>query len=241
MNIVKLKGLVNGNPVTRFFAERVLNAYVLVRHAFTHSYTKYTEDYIVGGILKFEFGIAPKKVKYVDIGANDYRRGNNSYLFYTKGARGLLVEANPLLCKNLEKKRPEDNVKNVAIGTTSMDAIDFYVMSLTTRSSMNKESVEESIKNGLKVTEVIKVPCVNINDLFKDNDIVPDYLSIDIEGMDFEVLKTVDFDKYKIKVIVAETDNEEDENGVTMQSLLESHGYVLRKSFPSNSIYVLEK
>ena len=164
MNIVKLKGMVNSNVVTRFLAERALNVYTLIRRAVTGSYTKYREDRTVKEYLLSEYGIAPSKVRYADIGANDYRRGNNTFLFYKAGARGILVEANPLLCKKLKFHRKKDIVKNVAIGTSSMEAIDFYILSLPTRSSMDKASVEESLSRGLKVTGVEKIQCVNINE-----------------------------------------------------------------------------
>lgn len=238
---VRIKGIVNNNPVLCFCAERVLNGYVILRKLVSGSYTKYHEDKCVAEYLSKTYGITPEKTHYYDIGANDYRRGNNSYLFYSKGASGVLVEANPLLCKKLEKKRTRDQVLNVAIGSEDIDAIDFYVLSLSTRSSMDKDAVEESVKNGLKVIDTVSVPCVSINSLFEKYQMVPDFLSIDIEGMDYKSLRSIDFEKYKIKVIVAEADEEPDENGVLMNEYMEKSGYCVYKKFPSNTVYVLKE
>lgn len=242
MNIVKLKGMVNDNPATKFVAEGLLNGYTIARRHVTKSYTKNREDYMAMKILKKIYGVEPADVVYADLGANDYRRGNNTYLFYTQGARGVLVEANPLLCDKLLDKREGDRVRNVAIGTTSLESIDFYVLDLPTRSSMDKDSIDKSVKeDGLKVTDVVKVPCININSLFEEEGVSPDYMSIDIEGMDFAVLKTLDFDKYPIKIIVAEKDDETDEDGMTMDQFMATKGYKTYSDFGSNVMYVRKR
>lgn len=239
MNGVKIKSLIKSNEFINNVAEFLLNQYVELRAAITGSYTKNKEDFYVKKLLKEKFNLDSKYVKYIDIGANDYRRGNNTFLFYKSSVNGgILIEANPLLCEKLEKKRKNDKVFNVAIGTENKNKVDFYILSLPTRSSMDYRAVEEAIALGLKITDVVKVPCVNINDLLEKENFYPDYLSIDIEGMDFEVIKTIDFNKYKIKVIVVEQPNDTKEKE-EMDLFMKKNKYVIEGKYKSNVIYIL--
>jgi len=48
------------------------------------------------------------KIKYLELGVNNYSLYNNTYLFYKLGASGVLVEANPELHENIQKNRPRD-------------------------------------------------------------------------------------------------------------------------------------
>lgn len=172
----------------------------------------------------------------MDIGANHYRRSNNTYLFYKNGAKGICVEADTLSCRRLKHHRKYDKIINCAVGVEDSKEIAFYILSLPTRSTMDKKAVQESISKGLKVKEVIKLPCISINTLLEQNRIIPDYMSIDIEGMDYKVLRTIDFNKYKIKVIVAEY-SDEVIDGKNMNQFMKECGYNVYKETKVNVIY----
>ena len=105
---------------------------------------------------------------------------------------------------------------------------------------MDEQSVKRSLKEGLVIREVIEVPCMDINELLEKNHFEADYLSIDIEGMDYKALRTIDFQKYKIKVIVAERTNELNEDGECMDIYMEHCGYEHYGSYGSNVIYRLK-
>ena len=103
---------------------------------------------------------------------------------------------------------------------------------------MDKEHVQKSVKDGLKVKDIIRVPCKDINSLLDEYSFEPDYLSIDIEGMDYRVLRTVDFEKHRIKVVTVERKiNEEEE----MDIYMEKQGYIKYKICGSNAIYRLKQ
>ena len=54
--------------------------------------------------------------------------------------------------------------------------------------------------------KVLKIPLKNINDIIHSNfKNPPDLISIDVEGLDFEILKSLDFSKNAPKVLVIET------------------------------------
>ncbi len=172
------------------------------------------------------------------MGANHYRRSNNTYLFYKNGARGICVEADPFLCRRLRCHRKYDKVINCAVGVEDGREVEFYILSLPTRSSMDKEAVQDSVSKGLKIKETIKLPCISINTLLEQSQIVSDYMSIDIEGMDYTVLRSIDFSKYKIKVIVAEY-SDEIIDGKDMNQFMKECGYNVYKKNRTNVIYFL--
>lgn len=243
MNVVKIKGMVASNKITNNIAEWILDMYTIIRRKITGSYTKNKEDIIALKLLKEYTGKSVKEMKYLDIGANHYKRGNNSYLFYEQGARGVLVEADPLLCKKLYRHRSEDKIINAAIssgGGGGVNKVPFYILSLPTRSSMDKKYVQKCIEDGLRIKEIVEISCMNLNELLEKHGFEPDYLSIDIEGMDYRVLRTLNFDKYKIKVIVAENTSELDENGNSMDFYMDNRGYQVYEKCGSNVIYKLK-
>lgn len=130
-----------------------------------------------------------------------------------------MIEADPMLCKILKKKGTGQSL-NVAISNEEMDSIDFYILSLSTRSSMDRKAVERATTLGVSIVDIIKILCTTIHKILDENSMIPDYLSINIEGMDFKVLRTIDFNRYPIKVIIAERKNERDDNEINMDKYL---------------------
>lgn len=149
-----------------------------------------------------------------------------------------MIEADPVFCEKLKEKRKGDRVYNVAVGTEDCGEINFYVLSLPTRSTLDKEYVDKAISAGLSVKDIIKIPCVNINNFLEKLNYEPDYMSIDIEGMDYKVLQSIDFTKHPIKVIVAELCDERNEDGETMNEFMEHSGYQVYGQYGSNVIYI---
>lgn len=242
MNIVKLKGMIASNAIMDTIAEWILDIFAITRRIIVGSYAQHKEDKAVLELFRRYWDKPISEIKYVDIGANHYMRGNNSYLFYEHGARGILVEANPLLCQKLQKHRKEDMIINIAIsGGGIKHNIPFYILSLPTRSSMDEQNIKCSLKEGLDIRKVIDVPCMDINELLEKNHFEADYLSIDIEGMDYKALRTIDFQKHKIRVIVAERTDELNEDGEDMDTYMKYFGYERYECYGSNVIYTLFK
>lgn len=179
-------------------------------------------------------------ISYLDIGANKWRHGSNTYLFYGK-CKGTLVEADPVLADKLRRKRKADQIYNVAVSTKENESLKFYILSLATRSSLDKKHVEEEMKRGIKLIKTIQIKCETVNNIIAKNKNVPDFLSLDIEGMDFQVLQTIDYKKYKIKVIVAENSNERNAENETMDQFMNRQGYEIYCKTKANTVYKLSE
>ena len=144
---------------------------------------------------------------YLDLGANHAKDLSNTYLFYSHGARGVLVEANPALIPELEFYRSEDIILNKCVTTQSGNHIDFYILSGDGLSTPDLNSAKEFMTENpdLKIVNTIQVETISVNDILKDYfEEAPVIMNIDIEGKDLEILESIDFSKYRPLIIIVE-------------------------------------
>lgn len=172
-------------------------------------------------IIKYIFSTLGKNIKncsYLDLGANHAVHLSNTYSFYTKGARGVLLEANPELAKELSEKRPEDIVINKCLSEKSGEKIDFYIMNGDGLSSADFDAIQGFIKENpdLKIERTVSVDSITINEIIEKyfHEKAPHILNVDIEGMEFTVLKMIDFEKFRPLVVICEMI--EYKNGLTV-------------------------
>jgi FkbM family methyltransferase len=169
------------------------------------SFAQYGEDLVAGGLLS---ALGVDKPSYIDIGAYEPIRSNNTYLFYRRGGRGVLVEPNVALTDKLRRKRPGDTVLAAGIGIDDNPEADYYVMSDDELNTFSKEQADRlTQETTIKLIKVVKMPLLNINRVLAEHfgTTAPDFFSIDIEGLDFAVLKTLDFARFRPKVLCVET------------------------------------
>jgi FkbM family methyltransferase len=122
-----------------------------------------------------------------------------------KGCRGINIEANPQLLNDFKKLRPHDI--NINIGISNKDKIfDFYMMKDNTLSTFSKHEADLMIAHGKELLEIKKVKLTTITKILEqyNNGCFPDFLSLDVEGLDFEILQSIYFEKSFPKVICVE-------------------------------------
>ena len=158
--------------------------------------------------IKESFFRNKKKGFFVEIGAYDGVQGSNCYYFEKHmDWQGIAIEASPLQFEKLKKNR---NCKliNAALGSDNKK-VEFYEVTegFTQMSGINnlnfKNSFERIKKNSNSKINKINIECKTFEKLIPSGQII-DLISIDIEGNEFDVLKSIDFKKYEIKVIVLE-------------------------------------
>lgn len=182
--------------------------------------------------------------RYLDIGANDPVVHSNSYLFYRDGASGLLVEANPNIAARLRQRRPRDHVANVAVAAQGSGHIDLHIMDFDGLSTVLPEHSEKMVASGrVTVTQTVRVPLLGINDLLAQH--APagriDFASLDVEGVDFEVLSAWDFDRWRPFLFCVETcviDTKAFVKDVRFNDLLADRGYAPLFETFANTIFV---
>lgn len=166
------------------------------------SYSQCGEDLIIDYIFKLRNILNPS---YLDIGANHPFQLSNTALFYNRGNVGVNIEANPSLMANFYKNRPNDINLNIGIGVSD-EQLDFYVMEDHTLSTFSKDEMESMVKFGKKLKEIKPIKVVPIKTILEAhfNNSPPDLLSIDVEGLDLQILTSLEFEKYAPKIICVE-------------------------------------
>ena len=215
------------------------------------SYSQYGEDLILS-YLFYELKIP--KPAYLDIGANHPKFISNTYFFYEHGSSGVCVEPNPTLAKKFSTLRPKDVILNVGIGLTNQSEADFYVFpysahglsTFSKKEAMHWKEVGMEGIGKINFEKIIKMPLVNINNIMSDHfPKGPDLLSIDVEGLDLEILSSLDFNKYAPKVICAETlaydDNQKGYKDNSISDLLKEKGYFQYADTRINTIFCLKE
>ncbi len=168
------------------------------------SYAQSGEDIIVSFILKT---LKIKHPTYIDIGAHHPFYLSNTAIFYKKGFSGVCIEPDPVLFKEIKKSRKRDICLNIGIGINDLDKADFFLMSTPSLNTFSKEEALNYDKNSKhKLKKVIKLPLKTINWVFEHHtNGRPDFVSIDVEGLDFDIIKSLDFERYRPTVLCIET------------------------------------
>jgi FkbM family methyltransferase len=198
------------------------------------SYSQMGEDIVLFHLLRF--GMKIDKPTYLDIGAADPIEGSNTYLLHWNGGHGVLVEPNPAFQARLRVHRPNDVVVNAGVGVSDAQEADYYIIRnappLNTFSPDDVAILRARAHEDV-VERVIKMPLISINRLIAEHlGASPDLLSIDVEGMDFAILRTLDFKKYRPAVVIAETLPRG-----PIPKLLASKGYEIRGASMYNTIF----
>lgn len=167
------------------------------------SYSQWGED-----MLLYSFYENKKNYKgfYIDIGAHHPVRFSNTYFFYKKGWRGINIDATPGSMTSFKVVRPRDVNIECAISETEQ-CTTFYLFNEPALNTFSKELAEERqsdkyyIKN--KISIVTK-PLSAILSMYLPLNQTIDFMSVDCEGVDLQVLKSNDWKKYRPNYIAVE-------------------------------------
>ena len=169
-----------------------------------HSYAQSGEDIIVKYIFE---ALSLERPTYIDIGAHHPSYLNNTALLYNAESRGINIEPDPHLFKRFKIERPEDINLNIGVSNVEGQA-DFYIMSAKTLNTFSKTEAENYEHEGDYIIEdIVQIdtkPIQNIIEEYADG-VFPDFLSIDVEGLEESILRSIAYDKSSPTVICAET------------------------------------
>lgn len=206
------------------------------------------EDTILAYIF-YVLGIKTEDIEYLDLGANHAKELSNTYYFYNKGAKGVLVEANPQLIGELKYYRHRDIILNKAVSINDGENVDFYILNGDGLSTMDKKSAEEAcrLNSVLRIEEVKTVETISINRIIeKYFEKAPTFISIDIEGQEIELINSIDFEKYRPLVIIVESIEYRPYLDINIKNnevvnVMKEYGYVEYAFTGINSIFIDEK
>lgn len=166
------------------------------------SYSQEGEDMILRRLFEVQ-----KTGFYVDVGAHHPKRFSNTYFFYKQGWKGINIDAMPGSMKLFNKFRPRDINIEIPI-SDEKETLTYYIFNEPALNTFSKELTKE--RDGKKSYFVESTKDIETSTLTNVlNDYLPlnqniDFLTIDVEGWDFKVLKSIDFSKYRPRVILIE-------------------------------------
>lgn len=143
---------------------------------------------------------------YVDVGAYHPKRYSNTYIFYLKGWRGINIDANPGSMKLFEKYRSKDINLELGIGTRKGKKM-FYTFAEPAFNTFSKGILryrQNRLRRKNRKIPVQIYPLADVLDKYLPQNNEIDFLSIDVEGMDMDVLRSNNWKKYRPKIIIIE-------------------------------------
>tara|TARA_B100000787_G_scaffold69870_1_gene51392 strand:- start:2393 stop:3142 length:750 start_codon:yes stop_codon:yes gene_type:complete len=144
---------------------------------------------------------------YIDVGAHHPKRFSNTYNFYLKGWKGINIDAMPKSMDLFNKIRPRDINLELGVGQKE-EELNYYIFNEPALNSFSKELSEtrDKAKDSYFIKDIIKVEVKPLNKILDthliNNDI--DFLNVDVEGLDLDVLKSNDWSKYRPKFVLVE-------------------------------------
>ncbi|MDR1246033.1 MAG: FkbM family methyltransferase [Clostridiales Family XIII bacterium] len=192
------------------------------------------EDVAVAMIFKL---LGKEKFSYIDVGANDPYKGSNTAYLYLNGCRGIDVEANPDIIDALRKERADNIVVNVGVGV--QNGILPYYMFENNAFNTFSETVANAYQNGGKrFAGIRKIPVLTLFDIIEQyaNGTWPEFLQIDIEGFDYEVLAGCDFSESGAPTVICTEASDRDIE--QMNTMLDRKGYIPFHKTINNMIYL---
>lgn len=204
------------------------------------TFAQHGEDLIVLNIFSL-LGIA--KPSYLDVGAHHPIHCSNTALMHLRGSRGINVEANPNLIRAFHWHRPGDTTVNVGVGPKRGTLNFHFIDDWSGRNTFNRDVADEFVRSNpsLRICEVRPIPVVTLNDIVAQyaGGEFPDFLSLDVEGLDFDILKNSLFESSKPVVICVEACfGSESDDSTRLIALLTGCGYALFMRTIANLIFV---
>lgn len=196
-------------------------------------------------ILRYLFdllGVA--RPRYLDIGAHHPWYLNNTWLFYRQGAHGVNIEPDPALHARLRRTRKRDVNLNIGIGPSAGE-MNFYVMSNRTLNTFSDVEARNYVeRHGARIIETRRIRVETFARVVEAGfDRTPDLVSLDVEGLDLDVLRSIDFSRHRPAVFCVETLSyaASDDRGVKndeIHAVMLANDYQLYADTYINSIYV---
>ena len=144
---------------------------------------------------------------YVDVGAHHPRRFSNTNYFYRRGWRGINIEPNPDAVRIFESTRPRDI--NLQLGVSDRaGSLTYYRFDEPALNTFDgKLAASRQANTSYKLLGTVEVPVERLGAVLSAH--LPagqhiDFLSVDVEGLDFAVLQSNDWEQFAPQCVLVE-------------------------------------
>ena len=221
-----------------FYASRVFARIFMPIRFSLEKFLPYQISFSQFGEDQYFKNLETKQGTYVEIGCNHPVLASNSFRLYLKGWTGLVIDGNSRYKKLWNTARPKDIFINTLISANNRKDMPFYEHYAGFVSTGVKDHADQFDSEGFTLTYK---DTKNINEVLSANNLHNiDVLFIDIEGMDYEVLSSLDLALYKPQYICIEDheySHDENKDLSLISNYLKQNDYFLDSMLSPSFIY----
>jgi FkbM family methyltransferase len=167
------------------------------------SYSQFDEDLILFNALN-----DIDKVFWIDVGANDPVHLSVTKLFYDRGGRGINIEPQPFYSDDYKILRPRDI--NLQVGVSDVSGV-LPLYGEGVEASFIKSECNSKVNGNIPIKRLDDI----LDELIGDDNSQIHFLKIDVEDLEEQVLKGMNFKKYRPWIILIEAHNHDWEELIT--------------------------
>jgi FkbM family methyltransferase len=204
------------------------------------SFAQEGEDILLWRLMDHDHSIGT----YVDVGCNHPFRMSNTAFFYQNGWSGVAIDPNPDFSQEFAKLRPRDHFFNCGVAEKA-GLLTYSRFSEPLYNTFNEDKSNEVAEKYSKLVERVKVPVRRLDEILSEvwpsgRDI--SFLSVDCEGLDYEVLKSHNFRSYPVDFVCVEVESLNIDIATTDPSInyLKSLGFTFISKLGKSAILVSE-
>ncbi len=208
----------------------------LTRHTRRH-HSQFGEDVVINDWLD-------KQIRdgfYVDVGCYHPTKFSNTAFLHKRGWRGINIDMDAIKIKCFEMARPHDCNINAAVSDQKECVTVYNFSRYGLGSTIDPEVAKNTPMPILSTTEIETQTLTEIIDATEFRDRQIDLLTIDAEGHDFNVIRSLDMARYRPKILLTETHLTDIHQilELPMHNHLEAEGYCLLNWVGFTLIYAL--
>ncbi len=198
------------------------------------------EDLVISRLYNFK---NHKSKFFLDIGAGHPIKYSNTFLLYINGLNGISIDANNKNILLHRILRPKDISKKLLISNKTSKKY-FYIFDSPELNTSSKRKINFLKKKKINYKKKILYQTLSVQDFFKKEikekikDII--FFNLDVEGLEYQIVKEINWKKFKPKVICIEILNHDlnksSKNNIF--KLLKKNGYVLKSKLYNSSIFL---
>lgn len=164
------------------------------------SYSQFGEDRIIDAFFQ-----GKREGFYVDVGCNRPIAYSNTWLLYKSGWRGVVIDANPDVIAMFSEVRPRD-LSETAVVSDRQREVDFFTSRVSDLISGIGEKTDGFWQRTDDNSQVSRRHTITLQSILERNQVPRDFdlLSVDVEGEDLGVLRSLDLVQFRPRLIVVE-------------------------------------
>tara|TARA_B100001564_G_C20487345_1_gene599959 strand:- start:115 stop:828 length:714 start_codon:yes stop_codon:yes gene_type:complete len=178
---------------------------------------------------------------YLDIGCFHPVKYNNTFLLYKKGWNGINIDLNQSSIDLFNIIRPRDKNICAVLSNSEKKVIINFDDPFSPLNTINEDFLEVARQKSSYFSKLTKIKAEAKNpNIFLSEVKQIDFINIDSEGEDFNILNEIDLKKYRTKLVAIETHEVDDSKGKDcdkITNLLTSKGFKFLKRFKATSLF----